>query len=800
MSVRGFHKPVAQSRARLFDRAGRSGSDFSPLVDAFHPSFPASVEDYISETCELNTKAPTLGWPANDNNCLDGCPCHGNRFGNNARCRVNNASMNWDSAETDSASDAHRYHAEGHGDTLSRGTNGLLFKLPSEVSDLILSYLSPAALDAARHTCKGWRTKILSNTWVLASVLGVEEKTPPLDASPGGKISHRDLLKNLDCDSDLPATSQHPDAWRTRFRTRNLEFSIPSPSSTLTRPAFVAATRTGTQNGFLAFQLQDSAQSTGNRLKNTLVIYRFDSADLPWYAGSIHDVGGQGALRIMGVAEVRRHAEWVLKIEIGDTAGLYSLTARKAFSKSDSRFSLTMLKPLEKVPGISPDRFTIQGVDGPPEPLPSGDQSWNVLTPFPPNGGLRHVCFSEGLRKHTEPRFLAEQTKTGNIHVIMEVDPSEKPSQYASYSQSKSLSNGSERGNHYFTGTALLSRPRPNSVYKNVAVAPTTVKDGSIRAAIVWQSTDLEEPISELYIYDIPEAIYYEPCRSYNQKISVNVSATSEEFGEGAILRPCRLVQGKRVTSLDQHMGGTHPCSPLYRRAFPQETALGGLQFPHTTENQETYPRNVQYQKCFAWGPATSDGACTQISFKVFDFSFADPQRLHSLITYGVGAGQRRDQKNHNIALNALHCACALHDDAFRIVVPDVTIVEAKPAIKHDNAGESAPSWLAKPATPKEILSFSGIGWSFWPRKPTSAPDSVPSVGSLSRDDSLARRAALERRQEWLRGRILGMKRAGLTDFEIAELWNLSAWTQYGQVRKPEGWQELGKGHGGECG
>lgn len=51
---------------------------------------------------------------------------------------------------------------------------------------------------------------------------------------------------------------------------------------------------------------------------------------------------------------------------------------------------------------------------------------------------LRHVCLSEGLRKHTEPRVLAEQVETGDIRVIMEVGPSHKPPQPASYETLKS--------------------------------------------------------------------------------------------------------------------------------------------------------------------------------------------------------------------------------------------------------------------------------------------------------------------------------------------------------------------------
>lgn len=277
------------------------------------------------------------------------------------------------------------------------------------------------------------------------------------------------------------------------------------------------------------------------------------------------------------------------------------------------------------------------------------------------------------------------------------------------------------------------------------------------------------------------------------------VSTEAVDLSEGAITQPCRLIQGKRVTSLNQYMGGIHPHSRLYQFASPQEKALGGLQLPHTTEYQDTYPRNVQYQKCFIWGPATSEAECTKISLKVFDFSFADPQRLHLLTAHGANPGQRRDQTYHHIALKSLHCACALHDDGFRIVIPGLTAVEASSPVntrRESKRDESTSSWLSKIASPKdEKPPSNGIMWSFWTRKSSTAQDRVePNVGSISRNDSLARREALERVQEWLRGRIVGMKRVGLTDFEIAELWNVSAWTQYGQVRKPERWRELGVG------
>ena len=383
MWSRRTHNHIPRNRARVFDHARRqSGSEFSPLIDAFHPSLPASAEDYISEPYKLKSNEPTSTY-------LDGYPCHSTRFRqNNARRQVNSALTDESSTEIDRATETHRYSGEGHQDNLLVGASDPISRLPPEVSDLILSYLSPAALDAARHTCKYWRTWILSNTWLLSSVLGVKGEDSPLDASPNAN-GHLRLLRKLDHDSDLPSTSLCSDVWRTRFRIRSLDFSIPSTFSTQTRPAFVAAARTGTQNGLLAFQLRGVSQGTRNKLQSTLVIYFLDSAEIPWYAGAIHDVEGQGALRITGVREIRRYAEWALEIEIGDTLGLYLLTAREAFSSTASRFLFKSVKSLENIPGFVKEESGIRELDRSPEPPVAGDQSWNIIASFPPDGGVR---------------------------------------------------------------------------------------------------------------------------------------------------------------------------------------------------------------------------------------------------------------------------------------------------------------------------------------------------------------------------------------------------------------------------
>lgn len=88
-------------------------------------------------------------------------------------------------------------------------------------------------------------------------------------------------------------------------------------------------------------------------------------------------------MRITSAIEIRRYAEWVFKIEMGDSVGLYSLTACEAFWKSDSRFSLKRLGSR-----VSIDEFAIQRFDKPPESIYIGDQSWKNLAPVPQNGGV----------------------------------------------------------------------------------------------------------------------------------------------------------------------------------------------------------------------------------------------------------------------------------------------------------------------------------------------------------------------------------------------------------------------------
>jgi hypothetical protein len=605
-----------------------------------------------------------------------------------------------------------------------------IVSLPSEISDLILSYLSPAALDAARHTCKAWYHAIMSNDWVLSCVLGTD-----------GGSSHRDLLKVLGVDSNLFWTFKDPDAWRTRFRMRDLQFLLPEPGS-----RYVSATRIGSQFGFMVFQLSNERPMGTDPIRTTLVIYRFDWKDLAQYAGSAEHDGTEGTVRIISMTKMERDTPSVLRIDIGDIVRLYSITVRKAFSNFESRFSLEALGSPEDAEVAKQWPLNVVQIA---QSLNVAEESplngWTVLARFPPDQLISPFRSSEKARVHAGPRFLAEETCSSNIYVV--IDDSRE---YSRPPPKEQEVEPEETG--VFIASALLSRPESNSTYKNVTVAPTFTIHRTIRVAIIWQSSNEKDLRSELYIYDIPEVFYYKP--SYNH------SPTSD--------LPYHIVQGKRITSLSPQIGGTHPYSPLWHSDSSKHAVLGGLQLPHTTGNQDNYPRNLQYQKCFVWGATDSTENCTQITCKIFDLSFADPERLRLLTGGGVLWRQRQKPSSLFIRAKTLLCACALHDDEFKIVLPNTTTTPS--------TNDSSPEVARKSE--------------FWPWKAVYPKQDHGNIGSMTRDDPPARQKALKRREEWFKMRIVEMRRKGLSDFEIAELWGHSRWTRYGQIRKPDGWQE----------
>lgn len=69
------------------------------------------------------------------------------------------------------------------GSATEQAEHDRMLRLPAELSALVFSFLSPAALDAARCVSRAWRIKILTDTWVLSSVLEPKEALAAIGSS-----------------------------------------------------------------------------------------------------------------------------------------------------------------------------------------------------------------------------------------------------------------------------------------------------------------------------------------------------------------------------------------------------------------------------------------------------------------------------------------------------------------------------------------------------------------------------------------------------------------------------------------
>ena len=54
-----------------------------------------------------------------------------------------------------------------------------------------------------------------------------------------------------------------------------------------------------------------------------------------------------------------------------------------------------------------------------------------------------------------------------------------------------------------------------------------------------------------------------------------------------------------------------------------------------------------------------------------------------------------------------------------------------------------------------------------------------------------AQMKAEARAQEVHKSRIKEMKKIGLSNEQIADLWSNASWSNFGQIKKPEGWRKL---------
>ncbi len=734
------------------DPGGReTGSKFSPLYDAFHCPFPNRPEGFALAHADTTD---------HEN--------HGSKVGHEVLPASNTDMPN------------SRPGVKPKQDSLRT--------LPTEVADTLLAYLSPAALDAVRHTCKFWRRSIMSNHWVLSAVINrsnhysLHEDRPPVAVDPDGEAglrNLRNLQQALDQDSYLLSTHLESGTWRPRFRIRNLEITTAEandgedPAASI--PRFMAAARVGSQYGFMILQIAASPLPPLGvpGQKSILVFFRFDSQDLPLYAGSIEYSGTGEKIDYIGMAEIKPKHRWILKIKVGHEPRYYSIESRTAFSRSEVQFTVTELSCSEVAPqfGNSINKSFAQSNSKSQMEPPIDDQSWKVLASFPSGGDVSppetksrkpggQLPDTNKLKFYHKLRYLAEHVHSGNVAIVVK-ESTESLAQFQ---------NEDDRG---LRGTRILLRPRSDCLYRNIAIAPVSMRCGVVLVAIIWQRWDDERRISELYLYEVP-TVDLKSCSSRG-----SLPASSMSLILAKRFANLTAIQGKRITSLNDGLGGIHPSSPVWdlvtcettKEKLQREMALGGLQICVSLGNQDNHPRNLQYQKCFVWGPVARRETLS-IDCKIFDFSFADRQRLQLMLSHGIPIREVPEHLRSLPGMRHSHCACGLHDDGFRVVLPPF-----------QDLGKTPQDTTERPA--KRRAS------SFWPWKCDFSLRADEPLPVITQNDSAARQEALLRQAEWFMERTRCMKRAGLSDWDIAELWGCARWTQYGQIRKPEGWQCL---------
>lgn len=369
------------------------------------------------------------------------------------------------------------------------------------------------------------------------------------------------------------------------------------------------------------------------------------------------------------------------------------------------------------------------------------------------------------------------------------------------------------------TAVALIVPPKDQWIYRNVAVAFSA---GPTRVAVVWQKNVCDHQHTELYFHDIPIMILHrtkeegtaEQRYAYLQRLTEPESAPPpESVGPSGLFVN---VYGRRVQSLSWQMGGIHASSPIWklstakssRHSLDVQQALGGLQVTQGAKG----PRDefMNNRKCFVWGPAESD--MHHLSLVVFDFRYEGARKQHSSLE-GYPAWQANPINPPELYFT--HCACALHDDGYTIVLPDtacaalITRTPLSPKEKPPHPPSTNPSTEHfEPCPPYESeeykrkeqhlqqrsttlfpTQYPRFLRSFWttPAPPTPTPAS----GSIEHYDPPARKEALERRDEELREHIRERKREGRSDFDIAQTWSHSRWAGWGAVPKPQGWRDL---------
>ena len=264
----------------------------------------------------------------------------------------------------------------------------VLSKLPPEVLDLIFSKLSPAALATARYACRAWWTKIMSNWWILASVLDCEHS---LVGGAGqwnerGEVRLRLLQRELDRQQAMYSDFNQPDDWPLRFRKRLMNFAIPQvckhahQKSSASKPRFISADFASIGRFVVLCVANTVGPAVTSQEIHYMAFYQIAYSGEPLYVGSLQCPSNNGILSITRVIETLPNKSWNLTMNVDGIARSYSIVPRRAYAKTDAPFNLEEQKTeIFQWPAAGETKL----VNESSKFLPTPNKLWQILMYFP---------------------------------------------------------------------------------------------------------------------------------------------------------------------------------------------------------------------------------------------------------------------------------------------------------------------------------------------------------------------------------------------------------------------------------
>lgn len=346
------------------------------------------------------------------------------------------------------------------------------------------------------------------------------------------------------------------------------------------------------------------------------------------------------------------------------------------------------------------------------------------------------------------------------------------------------LVSGTQISGNLVKVVALLCPPRQDLCFRNLTVAPFLVAKGHALIGIIWQETETEDSRLELYYYNAPCNSFRDILRAESFVGPNRVTGLYDVAPASGIPSRDRnsqsyiSIHGKRIASVAPYMGGIHPSSPLRdldntrTSICEDEEALGGLQLfcdpGHSGEHLDQRREDCLVQKMMVWG--RSEKGSSHITLRIFYLNFADPSQLQLYQRSRRWTGADTSPSQHNF------CACPLHDDGFRVTLPDTSCQTLSHHPLHSSSSGR-----------KSILS--SLLKSSW--KSNVSPVVSASKGSVEQCDPPARLEALRREKDFYRGAIISMKRSGMSNESIETEWSGARMTCRGKIPKPIGWREF---------